>query len=382
MNNQKSYKIIVHSKKMRNISGSSPAEVAKKVALKLLVKNIYSMYFSIVEIKTNKIIHYQSNKKELLRPYHKNGKLVKYRIVVKKMGKQVGGTYPPNLEDPEDPIFTFFPKIKYIISSEETERYGRIIQFINKSNNELCIEIRIEGKNIYIIELNHCGYNGRTNLDAIIEYSKELNKESKIIDLIYLIDASFLKHPEIVLSTLYILSIGVSWYNQFKFFSENYQEEIEHNKKFLTMTLEEFLNECIEKIIDIKRNYYENINNKIQTFLLKNHSKNFIKKILNTLQKNKKEKNDLTIEGLITKMRDELILKKEEFIGIFGNKNIKELFTEIRKMLRGIELSENEIEKLEKNGELSPELKAIIELFKFIKESKIILYSDDLYLML
>ena len=81
MNNQKSYKIVVSSKKMRNIRGASPAEVAKKVALKLLVKNIYNMYFSIIEIKTNKIIHYQSNKKELVRPYHKNGKLVKYRIV-------------------------------------------------------------------------------------------------------------------------------------------------------------------------------------------------------------------------------------------------------------------------------------------------------------
>ena len=71
MNNQKSYKIVVRSKKMRNIRGASPAEVAKKVALKLLVKNIYNMYFSIIEIKTNKIIHYKSNKKELVRPYHK-----------------------------------------------------------------------------------------------------------------------------------------------------------------------------------------------------------------------------------------------------------------------------------------------------------------------
>jgi len=379
MNNQKSYKIIARSKKMRNIFGSCPAEVAKKVALKLLVKNIYSMYFSIVEIKTNKIIHYQSNKKELLRPYHKNGKLVKYRIIVKKIGKQVGGTYPPNLKDPEDPIFTFFPKEKYFISSKETKDGNIIIQIINKSNRELCIKIRVEGKNIYIMELNHCGYNGRTNLNAIIEYSKELNKESKIIDLIYLIDASFFKHFEISLSTLYILSIGISWYNQFEFFSENYHEEIEHNKKFLTMTLEEFLNECIEKIIDIKRNYYENINNKIQTVLLKNHNKNFIKEILNKLQKNKKEKNDLTIEGLIKNTRDELILIKEEFIDIFGNKNIKELFTEIINMLREIELSENEIEKLEKNRELSPELKAIIELFKFIEQSKIILYSKDLY---
>lgn len=337
MNNLKSYKIIVHSKKMRNIFGASPAEVAKKVALKLLVKNIYSMYFSIIDIKTNKIIHYQSNKKELARPYHKKGKLVKYRIIVKKMGKQVGGTYPPNLEDENDPIFTFFPKEKYNIKI-----YYNSITIINKSNNEICIEIHIhihgkENKKIFIENLNHCGYNGRTNLEAIIEYSKELNKESKIIESLYLIDASYLKHSEISLSTLYILTTGKSWYNQFGFFSEIYQNEIENNKKFLMMTLEEFLNECIEKIqIDIKRKYNQNIN-KLQQ-------------------------------------------QKEEFIRIFGNKNIRELFTEIIRMLREIKLSEKEIKKLEK---ILPELKDIIELIEFIRESKIIMYSEDyLYLML
>ena len=376
MNNQKSYKIVVRSKKIRNICGASPAEVAKKVALKLLVKNIYSMYFSIMEIKTNKIIHYQSNKKELVRPYRKNGKLVKYRIIVKKMGKQVGGTYPPNLKDENDPIFQFFPIDRYNI---EVIEYTNNIEIKNKSNNKLCIEIRIEGKSINIVNLHHCGYNGRTNLEAIIEYSKELNKESKIIESLYLTDISFLKHHEIDLSILYILSIGESWYNQFRFYSKIYPDEVEHNKKFLTMTLEEFLNECIENIIDIKRNYYENINKEIENKL----SGRSFKHVLLKLEKNKKEKNDLTIEGVITKIRDELILKKEKFISIFGNKNIPELFTEIRKMLRRIELSEEEINKLDKNGELSTELKDIIELIQLIKESKIIMYSDDdLYLML
>jgi hypothetical protein len=379
MNNQKSYKIIVHSKKMRNICGASPAEVAIKVASKLLVKNIYSMYFSIVEIKKNKIIHYYSNKKELVRPYHKNGKLVKYRIIVKKMGKQVGGTYPPNLEDPKDPIFTFFPKERYIIIDMDDS-----INIINKSNNKLCIEIRIEGKSINILTLHHCGYNGRTNLEAIIEYSKELNKESKIIESLYLlIDGSFLKHPQISLSTLYILSIGSSWYNQFGFISEHYMKEIEHNNKFLTMTLEEFLNECIKKIIDNRLNYYKNINNKIKIYLLKTNSKVYIKTLLNKLQKNKEERNRLTIQGLITKIRDELNRKKEKFIRIFGNKNISELFTEIRKMLRGIELSEEEIMELEKKDELPQELKPIIELFDFIERSRIIMYNGgNLYLML
>ena len=375
MNNQKSYKIIARSKKMRNICGASPAEVAKKVALKLLVKNIYSMYFSIIEIKTNKIIHYQSNKKELARPYRKNGTLVKYQIIVKKMGKQVGGTYPPNLGDLNDPIFTFFPIDRYDI-----EFYMNWITIKNKLNNEICIEIYIKGKSINIVKLDHCGYNGRTNLEAIIEYSKELNKEFKIFEFLYLTDASYLKHSEISLSTLYILITGKSWYNKFGFISKKYQEEIDHNRKFLMMTLEEFLNECIKKIIYIKRNYYQNINKEIQKY---SPNKPINREILNKLQKIKEERNRLSIEGLITKREHELNIKKKEFISIFGNKNIPELFTEIRTMLRKIELSEKEINKLEKRGELKKELKDIIELFKFIERSKIIMYSeDDLYLML
>jgi hypothetical protein len=375
MNNQKSYKIIARSKKMRNICGASPAEVAKKVALKLLVKNIYSMYFSIIEIKTNKIIHYQSHKKELARPYHKNGKLVKYRIIVKKMGKQVGGTYPPNLEDENDPIFQFFPIDRYNI-----EFYAGLFTIRNISNNEICIEILIKLNSIYILTLHHCGYNGRTNLEAIIEYSKELNKESKIFEFLYLTDASYLKHSEISLSTLYILITGKSWYNQFGFTSKKYEEEIVHNQKFLMMTLEKFLNECIEKIIDIERNYYQKINNEIRKY---SPNKPINRNKLNKLQKNKEERNHLSIDGLITKRAHELNIKKEEFIHIFGNKNIPELFTEIKTMLRKIELSEKEIKELENRGELKKELKDIIELFKFIERSKIIMYSgSDLYLML
>ena len=230
---------------MRNIHGASPMEVAKKVASKLLIKNIYNIYFSIVEIETNKIINYQSNKKELVRPYHKNGKLVKYMIIVKKRGKQVGGIL--NLDDENDPIYKFFPKDRYTIS-----RIRSTITIQNKTN-KLCIEITINiiKNNIYIESLKHCGYSGRTNLEAIIEYSKELNKESKKINFLYLVDASYLKHQKISLSILYILSIGISWYNKVGFISSNYDEEVEHNRKFLVMSLGDFLNECIEKIIDI-----------------------------------------------------------------------------------------------------------------------------------
>lgn len=166
-------------KKMRNICGTSPAEVAKKVALKLLVKNIYSMYFSIMEIKTNKIIHYQSNKKELVRPYHKNGKLVKYRIDVKKLGKQVGGTYQPNLEDENDPIFIFFPKEQFDISFEETEHFGIIIHIKDLSKKN-CLDIVFDSSNssenhsIELLKLDRCHFQGSSNLKTLKKYAKYL----------------------------------------------------------------------------------------------------------------------------------------------------------------------------------------------------------------
>ena len=51
-------------------------------------------------------------------------------------------------------------------------------------------------------------------------------------------------------------------------------------------------------------------------------------------------------------------------------------------MLRGIELSEKEIEELDKKEELPQELKPIIELFNIIEQSRIIMYNGNLYLML
>jgi hypothetical protein len=262
MDNQKSYKIIVRSKKMRNIRGESPAEVAKKVALKLLVKNIYNMYFSIIEIKTNKIIHYQSNKIELVRPYHKNGKLVKYRVVVKKMGKQVGGTYQPNLEYENDPIYIFFPKNRYNISFEEKEHFGRIIHIKDLSENN-CLQIifhtsDVSGNDyIELFKLNRCQFQGSANLETLKKYAKHLKNIFKInLDKICLKDASIIPDTNILLWLLSILTTGESWYNRFEFTSDDYQNEKEHNNEIIKMNIMEFINRCIEickKIIDITK---------------------------------------------------------------------------------------------------------------------------------
>ena len=272
MNNQKSYKIIVHSKKMRNIRGASQAEVAKKVALKLLVKNIYSIYFSIVEIKTNKIIHYQSNKKELLRPYHKNGKLVKYRIIIKKMEKQVGGTYQPNLEDPEDPIYTFFPKEKYVISFKETND-GNIIRIddLIKGN---CLDIIFKQSVInpenYLIELsqlNRCTFQGTDNLLTLIKYVKYLKNTCNInLISIFLHDGSIIPNTNIRLWLLSILTTGESWYYRFGFTSDDSEDEKIHNNKIIKMNIIDFINQCITEYKQIKKKY--NLKNNINDDLI------------------------------------------------------------------------------------------------------------------
>ena len=273
MNNQKSYKIIVHSKKIRNICGASPAEVAKKVALKLLVKNIYSMYFSIMEIKTNKIIHYQSNKKELVRPYHKNGKLVKYRIIVKKMGKQVGGTYQPNLDELKDPIFTFFPETQYVISFEETEHHGRIIHIKDLSEKN-CLHIIFHTSHnsgndyIELFKLNRCHFQGSANLETLIKYAKYLKNTLKInLDKIYLEDRSIIPDTNIRLWLLSILTTGESWYNRIKFKSGDYENEKEHNSNIIEMNIMDFINLCIR---ETKRKRTERkFNNDINESLIK-----------------------------------------------------------------------------------------------------------------
>jgi hypothetical protein len=256
MNNKiKTYKIIVDSKPFANIRGSTPVEVAKKAASKILGNSLNRASFSIVEAKTGKFRHYDAKRENLVRPYHKNGKLVKYRIVVKKLGKQIGGTYPPNLEEgSDDPIFTFFPREKYKIN---IQTYTNLDIVINISSNSkwspICIRFFVKDKkNLYIDQLDQCDSNtGSSNLYKIIEYAKYL-KGINLIDKITLQDESeIIKVPNdfnmelrINLWLLSILCKGISWYNSFGFVSTKFEEEVKHNSSLLLLNFEDFLNKC------------------------------------------------------------------------------------------------------------------------------------------
>lgn len=327
------YKILVNSIPFANMRGTSPAEVAKKAASKILGNSLNYVCFSI-QAKTEKIRHYDAKRENLVRPYYKNGKLVKYRIVVKKLGKQVGGTFPPDLSDDSDPIFTFFPRARgeYFIKIQNSSVY-----IYNKDN--LCIKFAIEDRELGIFELHHCGYKGSTNLRKIIGYAKKLNENSKIIDSIGLLDGSYFKeYEDISLTILYILSTGISWYNYFGFISDNYDEEKNYNQQFLSMNFETFLDECIKKIIEKKLKYYEELN----------------KENLETVKNEK--------DAVIERIRLELNEQQKKLIKKFSNLNIQELFTRIKKKLIESRLEESELE-------------AILELFKFIKNSGIIMYN-------
>lgn len=87
----KNYKIIVDSKHFGNMKGFRPAEVAKRAACKILGLSNKINRFSLVETKNGKIRNYKVSKENLIRPYKKNGKMITFRIIVKKIGKHTGG---------------------------------------------------------------------------------------------------------------------------------------------------------------------------------------------------------------------------------------------------------------------------------------------------
>lgn len=159
----KNYKIIVDSKHFGNIKGIRPAEVAKKAASKILClsnnRNRITK-FSMVETKNGKIRNYKAFKENLIRPYKKKGKLITYRIIVKKIGKHTGGE-PKNLSE-------IYKKEKF---TEED---------IKKIKDEMFIEnIFIEGT-----KTNYDPYNLTEKNKALITQGNEAGYKSA--DFLYL----------------------------------------------------------------------------------------------------------------------------------------------------------------------------------------------------
>ena len=267
----------------------------------------------------------------MVRPYHKNGKLVKYRIVVKNIGKQVGGTYLPDLEEgSDDPIFDFFPRGEYKIEiiSHYTPEVFPITKYHITSNSDWCIDFHfeIDKKKIKLDNLNKC-YNksGSVNLKKIIDYGKYLKNKYDIIDKIELLDASTIYDEKISLWLLSILSTGMSWYNSFGFFSPNPEVERENNSKFLRMQFGEFLDLCIAIFFDQKRSYYNLLRKPMLESKLKNKKLNKNLSVLSEIELK---------EELLKYIMEELNSEKIKFIKKFNNLTVEQVFTIIKEKLK------------------------------------------------
>jgi hypothetical protein len=93
--NIKNYKILINSQNFNyagNMKGTSLSEVVKKVTKKILNSSkLNTAKFIITETKTGRNHNYNAFKEDLERPYYKNGKLIKHRLVVKKNSNKLSG---------------------------------------------------------------------------------------------------------------------------------------------------------------------------------------------------------------------------------------------------------------------------------------------------
>jgi hypothetical protein len=220
------------------------------------------------------------------------------------MGKQVGGTYQPNLEVPNDPIFTFFPDTQYVISFEETEHFGRIIHIKDLSKKN-CLQIIFHTSHnpvndyIELFKLDRCHFQGSSNLKTLIEYAKYLKNTLNInLNVIFLEDSSIIPDTNIRLWLLSILTTGESWYNRLGFKSEDYENEKKHNSKIIEMNIMDFIRLCIieTNTKQIKKTYIlpnginESLIEIIMSFFEKYNSTKSVKDVFIEIKKQLKER--------------------------------------------------------------------------------------------
>jgi len=222
----------------------------------------------------------------------------------------------------------------------------------------------VEDENVLILDfLFKCnGNTGSIILNKVIEYGKYLKTEGSI-EKIKLEDDSHIKidNQKFSLSLLSILRTGKSWYNNFGFISDQFKDEQKNNIQFLSMNLSNFLDLCIENKL---KYYFEKLNNDIE--LQRLSVAVFAKNKLEKLLKKKLKRNSLQKENFIENFKLKKNIKRDAFIEIFGDKEVKTLFTEIKnKLINYTKFRREEINNIHK-------------LLEFIESSGIILYDKDL----
>ena len=177
---------------------------------------------------------------------------------VRKLGYRMGADFIEMVRDNAEKIYPE-PEFQYSILADE----NTVILTIECEEGDMTTLV-INKDEIYVNYLTKCGkINGTRVLKKIIDFGKTLKHFG--LKRIWLKDASSISYPNILLSPgcsssltgLMILTKEPhhSWYNKHGFVSENYEDEIEKNKKIsklpmirLLEALEVYRKKKMEKI--------------------------------------------------------------------------------------------------------------------------------------
>jgi len=209
--------------------------------------------------------------------------------------------------------------------------------------------------------LDKCGIPGSKSLKKVEEVAKLLPIK---INSINLMDASSINKcgVDLDLAIIKILTNGQSWYNSLGYYSDNYKDEIDHNKNILDLSCKDFFESVFEKCFEkfLVSNSKEIINNKLKMY----GNKKPLIKLIETEQK-KLDDYDNFIRDETEKyiLRRDAIIQKGVDLYPYPNTgmNVKDYFTYIL----------SDICTTEKSQWLS-------DIMDYINESKVLKYDNQL----
>lgn len=118
---------------------------------------------------------------------------------------------------------------------------------IKTKDDVKCLSLYFHEDYISITSLDKCGIHGSDSLKKVEEVAKLLPN----IKSINLMDTSSINKcgVKLDLAIIKILTNGQSWYNSLGYYSDNYKDEIRHNKKILDLSCKDFLKVYLKNVL-------------------------------------------------------------------------------------------------------------------------------------
>lgn len=181
-----------------------------------------------------------------------------------------------------DSLKTQFDVDKFIITKKENTFYVKSIE------NKYCCTIFINDANEIEIGLHKCSISGGEILEKIEKFAKSVGINKLTLGDISELDLGCIK---LDLAIFYILHSNRSWYNSKGYFSHYFKVEQRLNKKLLKIPIDNFLEQCFNKMTnedhintdDIDKlingiQYFWNSDKKIKTIKFFNIAKESMRK--------------------------------------------------------------------------------------------------------